>query len=183
MLDLVVSTGKEVKNRANELISKYATIEPITTRLRQKTTQRIQFKEEVKAIKNKAIAKIQNLFRNTSKFKVSEEQAFKSKVMHIVLEPTRTGSTTAADIEAYIARSFIIAKKRIPKESHFKIYAICELDLQNGESLHAKSETFDSKELNKFFKDFNNKISDRIQSGDKVKIKKNSILCCYNTFR
>ena len=91
-----------------------------------KTTQRIKVKEEAKVKKHKSVHKVQNLLRNTAKFKITQEQAFKNNVLEITIEPERVGGVLASDMKAYVARTFLMAKKKYLNSQLFNymLYAI-----------------------------------------------------------
>ena len=66
------------------------------------------------------------MVRNTLTFKIVDKQeAFKDKVQQITLKPDRIGSARASDLDAFFARSYIIARREIPKKAEFMIYASC----------------------------------------------------------
>jgi hypothetical protein len=116
----------------------------------------------------KASNKIIRLYNNTLKFKiVNKQQAFKNKVEQITLTPSILGSLMASDIDAVFARSYIIARRQIPRNAEFKLYCSCSGDgLDTGELFHFNITTsdFSSKELNKFFNDLMERIHRVIQS-------------------
>ena len=95
---------------------------PVRRRLREKTS----------VAKKKTIVgeKIFKIFRNRLKFQISEETAFKKNVKTITLEPTSVGAVPASDLHVFVARSYLIARKRIPKDAHFGIYASCSLEIK-----------------------------------------------------
>ena len=114
-------------------------------------------KKEIKV--NKSVVKIQKLLRNTTKFNISETGAFKKNILQITITPERIASTIASDIDAYIARTFLLAKQRFNQYKNYKIYAVCELTFLDKDkkplvSTHAKSSTHDSSKLNEFFQRF-----------------------------
>jgi hypothetical protein len=164
------SKGKKKKKDAIEQLSKYDKQEPITGKLKKAEDETIN--------KNKAITKIQKLFRKTAKFNITENEAFKKNVLQITVIPEKVGSIIRSDIQAYIAKTFLQAKARFKHIEEYKIYAICTLNIlekksdKPGNDLYAKSETHKSSELNKFFTDFMDKIYELIQSDEKAIIKK-----------
>ena len=131
------------------------TEKPITRRLTTKTnlkiTRRLRAKTNVKQQKEVLGEKIFKLFRNRLKFKITEEKAFKSSAVSVILEPTSVGAVPASDLDVFAARSYLIARRRIPKDAHFEIYASCSLRINKTDRIiHITSEKFNSKNLNVF---------------------------------
>ena len=122
------------------------------------------------------------MFRNRLKFNITEERAFKNGAVAVILEPTSVGAVPASDLDVFTARSYLIARKRIPKDAHFKLYASCSLKIVNtGRVIHITSESYNihitsnsesSKELSKFFEDYVNRIKHAVQSDEIVSIQK-----------
>ena len=124
-------------------------------------------------IKVKASKKIIRLYGNTLTFKVVDRQeAFKDKVKQITLVPDRIGSAMASDIDAFFARSYIIARREIPRNAIFMIHASCvgvAID-KHGDNykFNVTTRKFSSEELNKFFDDLMDKVYKQIQSGERI---------------
>jgi len=131
---------------------------PITRRLRAKTNMREEQQVEqpitrrMKKQKQVLGEKIFKLFRNRLRFRITEEKAFKSGAVSVILEPISVGAVPASDLDVWAARSYLIAIKRIPKDAHFELYASCSLKINKTDRMiHITSEKFNSKNLSKFF--------------------------------
>jgi hypothetical protein len=46
----------------------------------------------------------------------------------ITIEPKTVGSAMSTDVAAFIARSYLMARKQIPKNANFQLWASCEFD-------------------------------------------------------
>ena len=149
--------------RAEKVLKKYRQELPITRRLKAKTDMKIaagqpvrrRLREKTSVSKKKQIVgeKIVKLFRNRLTFRITEENAFRKNIKTIILEPTSVGSVPASSLDVFAARSYLIARRRIPKDAHFRIYASCSLEVEGaGKIPPITSKSFDSKELNKFLK-------------------------------
>ena len=79
--------------------------------------------------RTKAASRIGIFFRNTTKFKMSSNAAFKDNVLKIMIQPFKTGTAMTTDITAYIARSYLLARKQIPRNATFKLNASCEFEI------------------------------------------------------
>ena len=114
ILDLILSKNtrqqKATAKQYDKFITKHQGNEPLNKRLTQK-----------KEIKNKAASKIIKLYRNSLKFEIVDRQeAFKNKVKQITVKPSFIGSSMATDLDAFVARSYVIARREIPKNAEFK---------------------------------------------------------------
>jgi hypothetical protein len=78
----------------------------------------------------------------------------------------------ATDLDAFVARSYVIARREIPKNAEFKLYASLTgtgYGYSIGEfKINITTSTFSSKELNKFLDDFIDRINSMIQSSSKT---------------
>ena len=54
---------------------------------------------------------------------VDKQETFKNKVKQITVKPSFIGSSMATDLDAFVARSYVIARREIPKNAEFKLYA------------------------------------------------------------
>ena len=150
---------KKVLKQYDKLINKYQANEPLNKRLVEK-----------KQVKNKQANKIIKLYRNTLKFKVvNKQQAFKNKLEQITIKPTIIGSAMAKDLDAFVARSYVIARREIPRNAEFKIHASLTgtgYDEFKGEyfNINITTRIFSSDELNKFLNDFMERIYKITQS-------------------
>ena len=106
IIDLIYNKHKKsVSKKYDKTIEEHKKSEPLNKRLTQK-----------KEIKNKAASKIIKLYRNTLKFEVvDKQQAFKNKVEQIAVKPSFIGSARATDLDAFVARSYVIARWEIKK--------------------------------------------------------------------
>ena len=110
------------------------------------------------------------MFRNTTTFKVSVEQALNKNVLKIIVAANKIGSLIKSDIPAYIARTFLTARKQITYKKYF-IYAICNLkNIDTDEEKFAKSKSFESTKLGEFFNNFIQNINNMVQSDERLKI-------------
>ena len=111
IVDLLFNKNKKsVSKKYDKFITKHQGNQPLNIRLTQK-----------KEVKNKAASKIIKLYKNTLNFKViDKQQAFKNKVEQITVKPTIIGSAMATDLDALVARSYVIAKREIQKNTDFK---------------------------------------------------------------
>ena len=163
IIDLLFNKNrKSVSKKYDKLIEKHKANEPLNKRLTQK-----------KEIKNKAASKIIKLYRNSLKFEIVDRQeAFKNKVKQITVKPSFIGSSMATDLDAFVARSYVIARREIPKNEEFKLYASLTgtgYGYSIGEfKINITTSTFNSKELNKFLDDFIDRINSMIQSDAKI---------------
>ena len=75
-------------------------------------------------LKTNKHTKLLNFYRNTLNFKVvNKQQAFKNKIEQITIKPTIIGSAMAKDLDAFVARSYVIARREIPRNAEFKMHA------------------------------------------------------------
>jgi hypothetical protein len=66
----------------------------------------------------------------------------------------KIGSFIKIDIPAYMARTFLTARKQIPYKKYF-IYANCKLkNMDNGEEKFASRKSIESTKLGEFFNNF-----------------------------
>ena len=56
----------------------------------------------------------------------------------------------ATDLDAFVAKSYIIARRKIPKDTEFKLYATLSVKDNNEQRHLITTKTFTSKELNNF---------------------------------
>ena len=167
ILDLILSKNirqqKATAKKYDKFITKHQGNEPLNKRLTQK-----------KETKNKAASKIIKLYKNTLNFKVvDKQQAFKNKVEQITVKPTIIGSAMATDLDALVARSYVIAKREIKKNTDFKLYAsLSGTGYDYGKDTHFNIDittaAFNSKELHKFMIDFMERIESVIKSECKI---------------
>ena len=94
-----------------KIIEKYQEAKPLAERIATKKSVK---DETVK--QTKAANKIQKIVRGTVKFETKVlEKAFKGKVMTISVIPKTLGSTIATDIDGFVARAYLLARRYIPK--------------------------------------------------------------------
>ena len=130
--------------------------------------------------KQTAIKKIQRSFRKREKFEITEDQAFQKNVLKITVIPEKVGSILRSDLDAYIARTFLLAKPRFKRIENNNIYATCTLIVFHGMDTHkrhggeliAKTKSYKSSELPMFFSELVVRILDLVQSDEKAIIKK-----------
>ena len=111
-----------------------------------------------------AAAKIGRAIRGNVTFGVTRRTAFKDQTVSVVVKALTVGSALSTDIIAFVARSYLAARKEIPRNANFKIWASCRYDYQteDGEVQHKLPVTmtkYTNKELPKFFKEFVERIS------------------------
>ena len=64
--------------------------------------------------------------RGTVKFETKIlEKAFKFGVLRIGVAPTTLGSSMATDIEAFVARAYLMARRYLPKDAVFRVWGSC----------------------------------------------------------
>jgi hypothetical protein len=157
IMNLLTTTTVKKKETVNKkyekLIEKYQAVETLSNRLRQKTTVRNEKKEK----QITAASKIQKVTRNKVVFEVEEiAKAFKGKVINLSVRSKTIGSAIATDIDALAARAYLMARRKAPKESEFKVWGSVSFDwisLEGETSFITKSTvSYDSKNINKFFK-------------------------------
>ena len=92
---------------------------------------------------------------------IDNKEAFIKKVRQITLKPQTIGNAQAQDILSLLASSYLKARRLIPRDATFRIWASCEFDaidpaLGDGGMFHVTktSTSFDSNQMDKFFKDF-----------------------------
>ena len=114
-----------------------------------------------------ASRKIDKFVRRTVVWNVIDKKvAFKRKVQRTTVTPKTIGNAQAQDVLALIASSYLKARRLIPRDATFRIWASCEFDavdelLDEGGIFHvAKTSTsFDSNDMDKLFKDFSEKFA------------------------
>ena len=159
IMKLISKDPKDQKKgfkQAEKIIEKYKEVEPLSHRLREKTTIRKEHKRQQRTV---AASKIQKLVKGKISFEVvSKEQAFKDKVINVKVKSKQIGSAVAYDIEAFIAKAFLVARKQIPKDAKFMIWASCKFRLLHGAHDSEVMKTphtgkHDSTHLSKFLED------------------------------
>ena len=107
---------------------------------------------------NKASSQIGKLVRSTVLWHVDNKKtAFKGNVKSVVVKPLIIGNALAKDLDALIASSYLKARRQIPRDATFRIWASCEFDAFDEDGKYHTNRTstsFDSHEINQFFKDF-----------------------------
>ena len=100
-------------------------VETLSNRLRQKTTVRNDKKEKRITAANKT----QKVTRNKVVFEVEEiSKAFKGKVINLSVKSKTIGSAMATDIDSFAAKAYLMARRKIPINSEFKIWASVSFD-------------------------------------------------------
>ena len=159
IIDLIYNKKNQRQQKATtkkyeKFITKHQANAPLNKQITQK-----------KEIKNKSASKIIKLYRNGLKFEIVDIQvAFKDKVKEITVKPSFIGSAMATDLDAFVAKSYIIARRKIPKDTEFKLYATLSVKDNNEQRHLITTKTFTSKELNKFLDNFLDLIKQFIQS-------------------
>ena len=149
------TTGKKketVNNKYEKLIEKYQVVETLSHRLRQKTTVRNDKKEK----RITAANKIQKVTRNKVVFEVEEiAKAFKGKVISLLVTPKTIGSAVSTDIDAFAARAYLMARRKIPRNSEFKIWGSVSFDWVSEDGVQSfitkTTVSYNSKNINEFF--------------------------------
>ena len=73
-----------------------------------------------------AASKIQKIVRGTVKFETKIlEKAFKFNVLRIGVVPTTLGSSMSTDIEAFVARAYLMARRYLPKDAVVRVWGSC----------------------------------------------------------
>lgn len=130
----------------------------ITAIQKQISTQRKNIKE------TKASNKIIKQIRNNKFAAFEKEHAFKENVLKNVVAPKQVGPAMASDIDVIMARSYTVARRQIPRNKHFMIYASCSAKMLHNESesdeskFNITSRKFISDSLNAFLNDLLDKI-------------------------
>ena len=103
----------------------YKEVQTLSHRLRQKTTVRNDKKEK----RITAANKIQKVTRNKVVFEVEEiAKAFKGKVINLSVRSKTIGSVMATDVDAFAARAYLMARRKVPRESEFKVWGSVSFD-------------------------------------------------------
>ena len=118
------SSGKKKNTDALEKLESYTKKETITGSVKKAEDESIN-----KVKKQAAIKKIQRSFRKREKFEITEDQAFQKNVFKITDIPIKVGFILKSDLDAYIARTFLLAKPRFKHIENYNIYATCTLSL------------------------------------------------------
>ena len=72
------------------------------------------------------MSKIQKIVRGTVKFETKVlEKAFKGNVLTISVTPTTLGSAMATDVEGFVARAYLLARRYIPRNAVFRVWGTC----------------------------------------------------------
>jgi len=135
--------------------------------------ERLEEKNKVKINKirmENSSAKIGQFIRRNVRFEQTRKQtAFKNNVISLTIKPSKLGSALTTDIPAFVARSYLQARKQIPRNIAFQLWASCEyeyLDHSTNEIVKIKpvttkkyTITTTNNELQKFFKDFLERIT------------------------
>ena len=110
-----------VHTRVEKIMEKYKDAQPLSERLTIKKAGK-----EVLAGQTKAASKIQKIVRGTVKFETRVlDKAMKDSVLRIGVAPTTLGSAMATDVEAFVARAYLMARRLLPKNADFKVWATC----------------------------------------------------------
>ena len=102
-------------------MEKYKDAQTLSERLTTKKAGK-----EVLAGQTKAASKIPKIVRGTVKFETRVlDKAMKDNVLRIGVAPTTLGSAMATDVEAFVARAYLMARRLLPKKADFKVWATC----------------------------------------------------------
>ena len=151
---------KTVKQRAAvhkkvaNIMEKYKDAQTLAERLATKKAGK-----EALAGQTKAASKIQKIVRGTVKFETRVlEKAMKDNVLRIGVEPTTLGSSTATDIEAFVARAYLMARRHLPKDAVFRVWGTCSFLYSTPTSvdnvMNKKTKQYPSTEIKDFFTAF-----------------------------
>ena len=122
-----------------------------------------------------AASKIQKMARGVIKFETTIlEKAMKTNVLRIGVAPTTVGSAMATQVEAFVARAYLMARRQLPKNAVFKLWATCnflyDTPTEYNKEMNKKTKTHDSDKINEFYKEFITLLM--IEYGSKIVILK-----------
>ena len=76
-----------------------------------------------------AANKIQKITRGAVVFEVSTNaKAFKGNAISLLVKSKTIGSAMATDIDSFAARAYLMARRKIPRNSEFKIWGSVSFD-------------------------------------------------------
>jgi hypothetical protein len=146
-----------VHKKNDKIMDKYKDAKPISARLSDRKGEKI-----VKVAKNKSANKIQKLFRGTIKFKSKiVARAHQDKVLTVEVKSASIGSAVSYDVIAFLAKAYLNARKYIPKDAVFQIWASCNFDFETVEAIKNTSretEKYASNNIKGFFNEFSAKL-------------------------
>ena len=103
------------------IVAKYKDAQSLSERLATKKAEK-----EVSSGRAAAARKIQKTMRGIVKFKTSVlEKSMKQNVLRIGVESTSIGSAMSTQIEAFVARAYLMARRELPAKAVFKVWASC----------------------------------------------------------
>jgi hypothetical protein len=110
-----------------------------------------------------AANKIQKVTRNKVVFEVTTiSKAFKGNVISLLFTSKTIGSAMATDIDAFAARAYLMARRKIPRNSEFKIWASVTFDwisaFGDQAVINKSTTTHSSKNIDRFFYNLTNII-------------------------
>ena len=110
-----------VHTKSDAIMEKYKEAQSLSERLATKKAEK-----EVLTGRATAASKIQKTVRGIVKFETRVlEKSMKHNVLRIGVAPTTVGSAMATQVEAFVARAYLMARRQLPKNAVFKVWATC----------------------------------------------------------
>ena len=110
-----------VHAKSDAIMEKYKEAQTLAERLATKRAAK-----EVLTGRATAASKIQKTVRGIVQFKTSVlEKSMKTNVLRIGVASITVGSAMATQVEAYVARAYLMARRELPKNAVFKLWATC----------------------------------------------------------
>ena len=102
--------------------------------------------------------KIKKSLGSITKFTISDQElALNNNVISVTLKPKKIGVTSRKDIDSFIARSYLEAKKVAKIKGEFKVYAVATIPVDDADHF-IKTKKYDSNQLGKFFAELRKRI-------------------------
>ena len=110
-----------------------------------------------------AATKIGRAIRGNVTFAVTRKTAFRDGAVELIVKPLTVGSALSTDIPAFVARSYLVARKQIPRNASFTVFASCRYDYRTQEggvlNMHpVATPKYESNKLREFFTDLVKRI-------------------------
>ena len=168
-INLVAGLKNKEENR-RKLMDIYDVIVEIDKGENKSTYNKLS---EVKAKKKTAATKLQNMFNNAVLLKpTKKETAFNDKVIDVVIQPKIIGSVAATDLYTIIMKSFLTARKQIPKDVKFSFYSnIRFTSNKGGDDFGAASGSFENTQTALWLSKFMHQITELVQSDELIYLK------------
>jgi len=137
-----------VHAKSDAIMEKYKEAQTLSERLATKKAGK-----EALAGRTTAASKIQRTVRGIVKFETRVlEKSMKHNVLRIGVVSTTVGSAMATQVEAFVARAYLMARRQLPKNAVFKLWASCnflyDTPTEYNKEMNKKTGTYDSDKLN-----------------------------------